>query len=431
MLPGLPSARALTACCRILRNTVAGLHGIDPAVLEAAARRRDDADRERLVAGRATAGAARSWLPASAPPPSGPWAWPRSTPVGATSLGNYVFAGLQTRNSASILIGCAAAAALALGLDFLVRQVATGLGDAPARPDRLSASSASALLAAWAWSVRRRDAAARAAPGAHRRKDLHRAVRARGDPGRGRALARGSRGRGPDRDSARRRRLRRARREARSTSTSTTRERSELTVMHRTAAAGPRERVLEDVRTWLSRDARDPGWRRRSASRTPTASRYGARPPTACGYARSATCRDTCRLSRLASDYEFFSRARSGARSSAPTGSRSARNGRWIASLLYQAHRGAPGGRGDGLLVGRPHRRARPRDARGREGRDPPTTRCESWRCARIARESPEVMACRRAPRRRDRCGPHAGAQPDGGTRRGRLAQAAAAEFLK
>ena len=33
-----------------------------------------------------------------------------STPVGATSLGNYIFSGLQTRNSTAVLVGCVAAA---------------------------------------------------------------------------------------------------------------------------------------------------------------------------------------------------------------------------------------------------------------------------------------------------------------------------------
>jgi osmoprotectant transport system permease protein len=44
-----------------------------------------------------------------------------STPVGAPSLGNYIFAGLQTRNLAAVLVGCIAAALLALLLDGLVR----------------------------------------------------------------------------------------------------------------------------------------------------------------------------------------------------------------------------------------------------------------------------------------------------------------------
>ena len=50
-----------------------------------------------------------------------------STPVGATSLGNYIFSGLQTRNYSAIIIGCIAAAALALLLDGLVRAIEAGL----------------------------------------------------------------------------------------------------------------------------------------------------------------------------------------------------------------------------------------------------------------------------------------------------------------
>jgi len=135
----------------ILRNTVAGLRGIDPAVLEAAAGV-GMTDRERLwqvelpLALPVVAAGVRTatvWTVGMAT---------LSTPVGATSLGNYVFAGLQTRNSASILTGCAAAAALALGLDFLVRQVATGLGER--RRGRIVFGLVGlALLAAWAWSV--------------------------------------------------------------------------------------------------------------------------------------------------------------------------------------------------------------------------------------------------------------------------------------
>ena len=43
-----------------------------------------------------------------------------STPVGAPSLGNYIFGGLQTRNYTAVLVGCVAAAVLALLLDGLV-----------------------------------------------------------------------------------------------------------------------------------------------------------------------------------------------------------------------------------------------------------------------------------------------------------------------
>jgi osmoprotectant transport system permease protein len=43
-----------------------------------------------------------------------------STPVGATSLGNYIFSGLQTQNYTAVLVGCIAAALLALILDRLI-----------------------------------------------------------------------------------------------------------------------------------------------------------------------------------------------------------------------------------------------------------------------------------------------------------------------
>lgn len=46
-----------------------------------------------------------------------------STPVGATSLGNYIFSGLQTQNYTAVTIGCLAAAGLALALDRLIRLI--------------------------------------------------------------------------------------------------------------------------------------------------------------------------------------------------------------------------------------------------------------------------------------------------------------------
>ena len=38
-----------------------------------------------------------------------------STPIGQTSLGNYIFAGLQTQNWVFVLFGCVAAAAAGAG----------------------------------------------------------------------------------------------------------------------------------------------------------------------------------------------------------------------------------------------------------------------------------------------------------------------------
>jgi len=43
-----------------------------------------------------------------------------ATPIGQACLGNYIFAGLQTRNWTMLLIGVIAAAALALVLDAIL-----------------------------------------------------------------------------------------------------------------------------------------------------------------------------------------------------------------------------------------------------------------------------------------------------------------------
>lgn len=124
----LPAFLALTlySLLPMLRNTVAGIRGVDAAVREAA-RGVGMTDRQQLlrvelplalptlVAGLRTA---TVWTVGMAT---------LSTPVGAPSLGNLIFAGLQTRDTAAVLVGCAAAAALALVLDGLVRAVEVGL----------------------------------------------------------------------------------------------------------------------------------------------------------------------------------------------------------------------------------------------------------------------------------------------------------------
>jgi osmoprotectant transport system permease protein len=109
----------------VLRNTVTGLAGLDPALREAA-RGVGMTSRQQLW---------RVDLPLALPVilaglrTSTVWTVGMatlSTPVGAPSLGNYIFAGLQTRNLTAVLVGCVAAAGLALLLDGLVR----GLGAA-------------------------------------------------------------------------------------------------------------------------------------------------------------------------------------------------------------------------------------------------------------------------------------------------------------
>ena len=110
----------------MLRNTVTGIAGVDPALREAArAVGMTPAQQLRrvelplampvIVAGIRTA---TVWTVGVAT---------LSTPVGATSLGNYIFSGLQTRNYSAVLVGCVAAAALAMLLDGLVRALETGV----------------------------------------------------------------------------------------------------------------------------------------------------------------------------------------------------------------------------------------------------------------------------------------------------------------
>ncbi|MEZ6209832.1 MAG: ABC transporter permease/substrate-binding protein [Phycisphaerales bacterium] len=103
----------------ILRNTVTGIEDVDRNVIEAArgiGMTRGQILRQVqlplaapvIIAGLRTA---TVWLVGIAT---------LSTPVGADSLGNYIFSGLQTRNTTSVLVGVFAAAALALVLDALI-----------------------------------------------------------------------------------------------------------------------------------------------------------------------------------------------------------------------------------------------------------------------------------------------------------------------
>jgi osmoprotectant transport system permease protein len=110
----------------ILRNTVAGIRGVDRSLVEAARSvGMTPAEQLRIVelplalplivAGIRTAAV---WTVGMAT---------LATPVGATSLGNYIFAGLQTRSFPAVLTGSVAAAVLALVLDGLVGALETGV----------------------------------------------------------------------------------------------------------------------------------------------------------------------------------------------------------------------------------------------------------------------------------------------------------------
>jgi osmoprotectant transport system permease protein len=56
-----------------------------------------------------------------------------ATPVGQTSLGNYIFSGLQTENWISVLFGCFVAAALALAVDQILALMEAGAARRDAR----------------------------------------------------------------------------------------------------------------------------------------------------------------------------------------------------------------------------------------------------------------------------------------------------------
>jgi len=121
-------ALVLYSLLPILRNTVSGLASISPALTEAA-RAVGMTSRQQLL---------RVELPLATPMilagvrTAAAWTVGMATlatPVGSLSLGNYIFGGLQTRNYAAVLVGCSAAACLALVLDAVLALLAAGLAN--------------------------------------------------------------------------------------------------------------------------------------------------------------------------------------------------------------------------------------------------------------------------------------------------------------
>jgi osmoprotectant transport system permease protein len=141
----LPSLLALTlySMLPILRNAATGILGVDPAIVEAA-RGVGMTDRQRLF---------QVELPLAAPVimagirTAAVWTIGTATlatSVGQTSLGDYIFSGLQTENWVLVLFGCAAAAILALVVDQLLGLIETG---AARRDRRRILAGAGGLLA--------------------------------------------------------------------------------------------------------------------------------------------------------------------------------------------------------------------------------------------------------------------------------------------
>jgi osmoprotectant transport system permease protein len=120
-------ALTLYALLPILRNVVAGLKGIDAAVLQAAdAVGMTRGQRLRLVEAPLAAPVAMAGIRTAAVWTIG--AATLATTVGYPSLGNPIFAGLQIERWDLVLAGCIAAALLALVTDALLGLIERGIG---------------------------------------------------------------------------------------------------------------------------------------------------------------------------------------------------------------------------------------------------------------------------------------------------------------
>lgn len=140
-------ALALYSMLPVLRNGITGLNGIDPALVEAAKGVGMTARQSLIMvelplalpvmmAGIRTAAV---WVIGTAT---------LSTPIGQTSLGNYIFAGLQTQNWVFVLFGCLASALLALAVDQLLGLIEGGLRRRSRLQTMFGAAGIMALVAA-------------------------------------------------------------------------------------------------------------------------------------------------------------------------------------------------------------------------------------------------------------------------------------------
>src|SRR6266436_3615905 len=146
-VPGLALLALFYPLLLALRNTITGLLGVDAAILEAA-QGVGMTERQSLftvelplalpvmMAGIRTAAV---WVIGTAT---------LSTPIGQTSLGNYIFAGLQTQNWVFVLFGCLSAAVLALAVDQLLALIENGLRNRSRVRAALGGIGIAALVAA-------------------------------------------------------------------------------------------------------------------------------------------------------------------------------------------------------------------------------------------------------------------------------------------
>ncbi|WP_024506733.1 ABC transporter permease/substrate-binding protein [Bradyrhizobium sp. ARR65] len=139
-------ALALYSMLPVLRNTITGLNGLDPALLEAAQGVGMTPGQSLfmvelplalpvIMAGIRTSAV---WVIGTAT---------LSTPIGQTSLGNYIFAGLQTQNWVFVLFGCVASAVLALAVDQLLALIENGFASRKWLRSVLGGAGIAALVA--------------------------------------------------------------------------------------------------------------------------------------------------------------------------------------------------------------------------------------------------------------------------------------------
>ncbi|WP_417592871.1 ABC transporter permease/substrate-binding protein [Parasphingorhabdus sp.] len=124
----LPALLALTlyALLPILRNAVTGLSGVDPAVAEAAdGLGMTKGQKLYLVEAPLAAPTIMAGIRTAAVWTIG--AATLSTTVGQPSLGDLIFAGLQTQNWTLVLTGCLFSAALAISVDLLLGLIERGI----------------------------------------------------------------------------------------------------------------------------------------------------------------------------------------------------------------------------------------------------------------------------------------------------------------
>jgi len=144
----LPSLLALTlySMLPILRNTITGVLGVDASIKQAAIgvgmtpmqslmKVELPLALPTIMAGVRTAAV---WVIGTAT---------LSTAVGQTSLGNYIFTGLQTQNWIFVLFGCVAAAVLALLVDGLLAGIEVALATRNRRKLVLAAAATVLVLA--------------------------------------------------------------------------------------------------------------------------------------------------------------------------------------------------------------------------------------------------------------------------------------------